>query len=129
MKTQLFAHHEQALRFREMRSQILTSNIANADTPNYKARDVEFRGVLDNARTTTISMARTHAGHTGSAQPNALGGKVMYRVPTQPSLDGNTVQTDVEQAEFAENAIKYRTTLAFLDGQIRGLRYAIKGTD
>ena len=64
------------------------------------------------------------------AHPQAsLGAERLYRVPMQPTLDGNTVETDVEQAAFAENAVRYRASLSFLDGQIKSLRYAIKGGD
>ena len=129
MKIQPFAHHEQALRFRGLRNQMLASNIANADTPNYKARDIEFGSALKNAQSGQLSLLKTTARHLSSEDANPLGVSVKYRVPTQPSLDGNTVQTDLEQAAFAENAVQYRTSLAFLDGQIRGLRYALRGTD
>jgi len=129
MKTQLFAQHEQALRFRETRNRILASNIANADTPNYKARDVEFGSALKNAQSGQLSLQKTSELHISSLNTNRIDAEVKYRVPTQPSLDGNTVQTDVEQAAFAENAVQYRTSLAFLDGQIRGIRYALRGSD
>ena len=129
MKIQPFAHHEQALRFRELRSQVLTSNIANADTPNYKARDIEFGDALKNAQTGQLSLQRTSNLHLSASNTNSAGADVKYRVPTQPSLDGNTVQADVEQAAFAENAVQYRASLTFLDGQIRGIRYALRGAD
>lgn len=129
MKIQPFAQHEQALRFRETRNRILASNIANADTPGYKARDVEFGSALKNAQSGQLSMRKTSDLHISGLSTNNIGAEVKYRVPTQPSLDGNTVQTDVEQAAFAENAVQYRTSLAFLDGQIRGIRYALRGAD
>lgn len=129
MDMQPFAHHEQALKFRAYRNEILSSNIANADTPNYKARDVDFSSALKGARTEQLSMTKTSEMHKSSWQAGRLGLNVQYRVPNQPTLDGNTVETDVEQAAFAENAVQYRATLAFLDGQIRGLRYALKGGD
>ena len=129
MNTQPFAHHEQALKFRELRNQVLSSNIANADTPNYKARDIDFGAVLKNAQFGQLSMTKTSEMHKTAWSTNRLGADIQYRVPMQPTLDGNTVETDVEQAAFAENAVQYRATLAFLDGQIRGLRYALKGGD
>lgn len=129
MKVQPFAHHEQALKFRELRNEVLASNIANADTPNYKARDIEFGSALKNAQSGMLSLQKTSTRHLSSGNANSVGATVKYRVPTQPSLDGNTVQTDVEQAAFAENAVQYRTSLTFLDGQIRGIRYALRGTD
>lgn len=129
MKTNLFANHEQALKFRALRNQVLSSNIANADTPNYKARDIDFGSALAKAQGGALSITKTSDLHQSSWNTNRLGAEVKYRVPMQPTLDGNTVETDVEQAAFAENAVQYRATLAFLDGQIRTLRYALKGGD
>ncbi len=123
------SQHEQALKFRAMRSEVLSSNIANADTPNYKARDIDFGQALKSARTDSIRMTTTSDLHKTGSGMETGSPKTMYRVPNQPSLDGNTVETDVEQAHFAENALQYRTSLAFLDGQIRSLRYALKGGD
>ena len=127
MDTPAISHFEQALRFRALRNQVLSSNIANADTPNYKARDVDFGEALNSARQESIGLTKTSDLHQRAWAMSTDGGKLKYRVPTQPSLDGNTVATDVEQAEFAENALQYRASLAFLDGSIRSLRYAIKG--
>jgi flagellar basal-body rod protein FlgB len=129
MDIQPFAQHEQALRFRALRNLVLTSNIANADTPNYKARDIEFSDVLNEARGGTLSMSKTSEMHR-DAWANSLQNPTMkYRIPTQSTLDGNTVEADVEQAAFAENAVQYRASLAFLNSQIRTLRYALKGGD
>lgn len=129
MKIQPFAHHEQALKLRELRNQVLSSNIANADTPNYKARDIDFGSALRNAKSGQLGLQRTSTLHQPAAGGNRLGVDIGYRIPTQPTLDGNTVETDVEQAAFAENAVQYRASLAFLDGQIRSLRYALRGSD
>ena len=129
MKTNLFANHEQALKFRALRNQVLSSNIANADTPNYKARDIDFGSALEKAQGGALSITKTSDLHQSSWNTNRLGAQVKYRIPMQPTLDGNTVETDVEQAAFAENAVQYRATLAFLDGQIRSLRYELKGGD
>jgi flagellar basal-body rod protein FlgB len=129
MDIQPFAQHEQALKFRALRNLVLTSNIANADTPNYKARDVEFSDILSEAKGGALSLHRTSDMHR-NAWSSALDNPTMkYRIPMQPTLDGNTVETDVEQAAFAENAVQYRASLAFLNGQIRTLRYALKGGD
>lgn len=129
MKIQPFANHEQALELRALRNKVLASNIANADTPNYKARDVDFGSALKSAQSGQLRLQKTSEMHQSSWNTEGVGSSVKYRIPTQPSLDGNTVQTDVEQAAFAENAVQYRASLAFLDGQIRGLRYALRGTD
>lgn len=117
--------HAEALQLRARRGEMLASNLANADTPNYKARDLDFRNVLSAARADT-ALATTHAGHL-RMQGEAGGAQTMYRVPGQSSLDGNTVDTQIEQAKFAENAVRYRTTLRFLGGRISGLMTAIKG--
>ncbi|MDH3352434.1 MAG: flagellar basal body rod protein FlgB [Gammaproteobacteria bacterium] len=129
MEINAIALHEQALKFRAQRNEVLSSNIANADTPNYKARDIDFGTALKDAQTNTISMKRTSELHQQAWGTARGGNRTMYRIPTQPTLDGNTVESDVEQAAFAENAIHYRASLAFLDGQIRTLRFAIKGGD
>jgi flagellar basal-body rod protein FlgB len=129
MKTNPFAIHEQALQFRAVRNRILSSNIANSDTPNYKARDIDFKSSLMKAQGKELSLTRSSDLHQQARNSNRLGVSVQYRVPMQPTLDGNTVETDVEQAAFAENAVQYRASLAFLDGQIRTLRFALKGGD
>ncbi len=122
-----FGLHETALKFRARRNQLLSSNIANADTPNYKARDIDFGTALKNAQQGGIGLERTSDLHIKSWGTARDGGEAMYRIPVQSSLDGNTVETDVEQAAFAENALKYRASLSFLDGKVRTLRFAIKG--
>lgn len=124
-----FAPFEQALALRALRNEVLSSNIANADTPNYKARDVDFGAALREARHAGLVMQKTNAMHRDLGDAESARAAVKYRVPTQPTLDGNTVETDVEQAAFAENALMYRASLQFLNGQIRTLRYAIKGSD
>ncbi len=129
MDFQSLGIHEQALKLRALRNQVLSSNIANADTPNYKARDMNFADALKGARSSRLELTTTAELHEKAWSTQRAGGRVMYRVPMQPTLDGNTVETDVEQAAFAENALKYRASLAFLDGKIRSLRFAIKGGD
>lgn len=129
MEFKALGHHEQALRFRALRNQVLSSNIANADTPGFKARDVTFRDALSNAQHGALSLQKTSELHQKAWSTSAAEGRLMYRVPTQPTLDGNTVETDVEQAAFAENALQYRASLAFLDGRIQTLKYALKGGD
>ena len=129
MKTNPFSNHEQALNLRALRTEILSSNIANADTPNYKARDFDFATAYRQAGDSRLRLRTTRAGHQPGAAAGAMGADVKYRVPMQPSLDGNTVEADVEQAQFAENTVRYRASLAFLSSRISGLRYAIKGGD
>lgn len=107
--------HADALRLRSQRLDIIASNIANAATPGFKARDLDFRAALDGARS---------AATTGVAAPVDV---LRYRVPVQTSLDGNTVELATEQTAFAENAVNYRATLSFLSGRIETLMAAIKG--
>jgi flagellar basal-body rod protein FlgB len=133
MKVQPFAQHVQALQIRELRNDVLSSNIANADTPNYKARDIDFSAALRGAQAGQLQgqlqLAKTDGAHSDPVGVSRFGTSVEYRTPSQPSLDGNTVETDVEQAAFAENAVQYRAALTFLNGQIRTLHLAIKGSD
>jgi flagellar basal-body rod protein FlgB len=129
MEIPAISQHEHSLRFRALRNQVLSSNIANADTPGYKARDLDFGSALKSARGESIGLTRTSDLHKQAWGTTTNGAKMMYRVPSQPTLDGNTVSMDVEQAAFAENALQYRASLAFLDGSIRTLKYAIKGSE
>ena len=109
------------------RSNLLASNLANADTPGFKARDVDFRRALQSAGDSQLAMKTTHRAHLGGPSSSSADAELLYRVPMQPSLDGNTVDSQVEQAQFAENAVRYQSTLTFLNGKFRGLRLAIKG--
>ena len=116
-----------ALELRSLRTQIIANNIANADTPNYKARDIPFETMLREAtQVSTGSMAATHPGHFGAAAPDVQE-TLLYRVPMLPSIDGNTVDGHVEQAEFADNALHFQASLRFLNGKFRGLISAIRG--
>lgn len=110
-----FGIHADALRLRAQRLDIIASNIANAATPGFKARDLDFRAALDQANS---------AGRAGLSAP---GSAIRYRVPVQTSLDGNSVELATEQTEFAENAVNYRATLSFLSGRIQTLMAALKG--
>ena len=130
----IFGIHEQALQVRSRRAQLLAANLANADTPNYKAKDLDWRAAmregLNPDRRFQIEMARTDARHLAvPANRDDLSNWLRYRQPTQPSLDGNTVETHIEKAQFMENAIQYQTTLEFINGRIKGLRKALKGSD
>ncbi len=109
------------------RSSLLASNLANADTPGFKARDIDFERALQRAGSNQLAMKTTHRSHLGGPASSDSDPELLYRVPTQPSLDGNTVDSQVEQAQFAENALRYQSTLTFLNGKFRGLRLAIKG--
>ncbi len=117
--------HEQALSIRARRLEVLARNIANADTPNYKARDLDFKALLAQAQGPQ-DLATTHAGHVGSAEPPGEDG-LRWRVPLNPSLDGNTVEISVEQAQYGQAASQYQATLSFLENRIGGLRKALRG--
>jgi flagellar basal-body rod protein FlgB len=109
------------------RSTLLASNLANADTPGFKARDIDFQAALQRANGAQLAMKTTHRSHLGGPASSNPDSEPLYRVPLQPSLDGNTVDSQVEQAQFAENALRYQSTLTFLSGKFRSLRLAIKG--
>ncbi len=109
------------------RSSVLASNIANADTPGYKARDIDFRSVLAKAGGQQLSLKTTQGAHLSGTSSSLSGAKLLYRTPNQPSIDGNTVNSQVETTEFTKNAMHYQSTLTFLNGKFKGLRLAIKG--
>ncbi|HTR01508.1 MAG TPA: flagellar basal body rod protein FlgB [Candidatus Acidoferrum sp.] len=116
-----------ALRLRSQRSEVLASNIANADTPNYHARDYDFKSVLRNALDGhTEGLTATDDKHLSLLDKAELG-QTLYRQPTKTKVNGNTVEEEVEQAAFSENAVQYQTSLQFLNGTLRTLRMAIKG--
>ena len=122
---QQFEVYSNALGIRNKLNEILASNIANAATPNYKARDVDFEVEL--ARVLSVGPLKTsNKGHISLASKN-LPGKVQYRDPLTPSMDGNTVELSVEQMEFAENSVRYQTTLNFINSKLTGLMSAIRG--
>lgn len=116
--------HAQALQLREKRNGVLASNIANAATPGFKARDMDFQAALSQA-VGSGTMETTHKNHMSVG--NAGGAGMLYRKPTTSSLDGNTVEIAVEQMEFAKNTTRYQSSLEFLNRKIRGLNRAIKG--
>ncbi len=121
--------HEQALYVRARRSSVIASNLANADTPNYKARDIDFKTVLKNLAGDTGPgrMLNTQPGHIQPAGSSVDDAELLYRYPYQPSIDGNTVDSQLEKSEFTQNALRYQATLQFLGGKIKGLMKAIKG--
>jgi len=129
--------HGQALTLRSQRHQLLASNIANADTPQYKARDFDFGQALAQATgaargtsTPQATDARHLAGGTaiaGSELRRAGSPDALYRTPEQPSIDGNTVDLNQERAQFADNAMRYEATLRFINGNVRNLLSAMRG--
>ncbi|MEA3142290.1 MAG: flagellar basal-body rod protein FlgB [Gammaproteobacteria bacterium] len=123
----IFGIHEQALLLGGQRVGILATNLANADTPNYKARDIDFSAVLAHSDATSLPMAVTDGAHfsmNDGAMPSA---DLKYRNPYQASLDGNTVEMPVEQAAFSENNVRYQASLGFINGTIAQMTLAING--
>ena len=141
----LFGIHEQALLLRGERTAVLAANLANADTPGYKARDINFASVLAGEEA-SLPLAAPRGGAVGSAATgmnspvsigtedgSALGGvldgsQLQYRVPYQPSADGNTVEAQVEQAAFAENTVRYQASLMFITRRVQALEAALTGS-
>jgi flagellar basal-body rod protein FlgB len=141
--------HAQALSLEAQRTELLAANLANADTPNYKARDIDFKSALAAAGAShgntsapgssgaTLAISTTNAAHLGAQGTDGtdgtdgadatLGGNLKYRVPMAASLDGNTVDTQLEQAAFAENAVRYQATLTFINARLKQLMTAITG--
>jgi len=119
-----FGIHEQAAAVRNKRMELIAANIANADTPHFKARDLDFKKIL--SASNPAPMAATNVRHfdTGEIEsPNAL----VYRVPYNSSVDGNTVEIAVEQAQYGQAAADYQATMQFLENRIAGIRKSLKG--
>ena len=121
-----FGIHEHAVAVRAYRASVLASNVANADTPHYNARDFDFRRVLRGVPGGT-PVARTHQGHLSAGSMATGGVDLLYRVPNQASMDGNTVDPHIELANYMNNALRYQASLRFLDGKIKGLMRALRG--
>ena len=117
----------EALNLRARRNELLASNIANADTPDFKARDIDFRAVMRNAGDEQLKLASTQTGHIATSADTYAGIPLKYRVPAQPSMDGNTVDMQREQAEFSKNSVLYQTTLEFLGKRFSGIKSTLRG--
>ncbi|MEO8628628.1 MAG: flagellar basal body rod protein FlgB [Betaproteobacteria bacterium] len=130
---QYLAKGTAALDLRVQRSEALASNIANADTPNYKARDFDFAATLRSkinggkVANAPLALMRTSAQHFASTSGSVGGANLQYRNPAQSSIDGNTVELDAELTRFTDNAVHYQVDLTFVSGQISGLQRAITG--
>lgn len=122
--------YTQALSLRTQRHQLLASNVANGDTPNYKARDIDFSKAMQQAvagRKGGFAMARTASGHLAGNPAGPGNGLVQFRKDVQSSVDGNTVDMDVERAQMAENAMQYEILTKLVGDRIQGMRTAIAG--
>ncbi|RUO35575.1 flagellar basal body rod protein FlgB [Aliidiomarina shirensis] len=123
--------NQDALRLRDQRQQVLANNIANADTPNFKARDFDFASELRKASAQNgqgqATLARTSAGHIGGSGMSASGvDNLQYRIPAQSRLDGNTVDMDMERSKFLDNSVRYQAELTFMNSRIKSLRSAMQ---
>ncbi len=124
-----FGLQESALRLRVERAGVLSSNLANADTPGYKARDINFHEALASQMSgqQTGRMAATRGGHIDQSSGMRPEHEFYYRMPTQPSIDGNTVEENTEHAEFMKNSLEFQSAFTFLNSRIKGLQKAIRG--
>ena len=118
--------HATSLTLRASRNDILASNIANAATPNYKARDLDFKAEFDRLEGIKGDLATTDPRHLPTIQFARMSA-LQYRVPINPAMDGNTVEMSVEQMQFSENVLRYQTSLSLINRKISGLTSAIKG--
>jgi len=117
--------HPQVMQLHAARAEILANNLANADTPHFKARDFDFQAVLEGESKRSMEMNVTSERHLrGSVQTDS---ELMFRNPYQPAIDGNTVDSQVEQTLYTENALRYNASFQFLNGSFKGLKGAIKG--
>lgn len=129
----IFGIHEQALLIRKERESILANNLANADTPNFKARDIDWRKEIKTAQDAMDTskfkpdLQMTNSRHIEASADMTTDDYLKYRVPSQPSLDGNTVEAHIEKAKFMENALQYQASLEFINGRISGIRAALTG--
>ncbi len=123
--------HEKALGFRAQRAEVLANNIANADTPNYKARDLDFASVLAEQSAKTqrgpVALNRTDSRHISAEGLAMADGALQYRTPLQPSIDQNTVDAQLEQSNYAENAVQFQASFTLLNSKFKGLIGALRG--
>jgi flagellar basal-body rod protein FlgB len=123
----LFGIHEQALLLQGQRIGVLATNMANADTPNYKSRDIDFSAVLAHTEDAPLALSATQEAHFTFNDPSGPSADLKYRNPYQASLDGNTVEMPVEQAAFSETNVRYQASLTFINLRIAQMQLAIAG--
>ena len=123
----IFGVHIQAVRVRGERAELLAQNMANVDTPGYKARDIDFQALISKQSADGSRLRTTSTTHISSSSQTADDANLKYRIPLQDSADGNTVDMQTERAEFMRNAMMYQTSLQFLNGRFKGLMTAIRG--
>jgi flagellar basal-body rod protein FlgB len=126
---QALQFQQTALQLREARQELIASNIANADTPNFQARDIDFSSALKNAlngNSRSVPLATSASQHMAGSSDAPLGAPLLYRSVVQPSADGNTVDMNVERAQFAENTIRHEASLRFVTQQIKDILTALQ---
>lgn len=129
----LMRFQQEALNLRAQRQNIIAANIANADTPGYQARDIDFSAELSKALTQgrasgeTLSLTTTSSRHIAAASTTEPATELLYHIPDQPAMDGNTVNMDRERTAFADNSLQYQTGLTLLSGQIKGMNTVLQG--
>lgn len=123
--------HEKALSFRTQRAEVLANNIANADTPNFKARDLQFASVLAEqsakGQRGAVSLNRTDSQHIAAEGLSAGDAGLAYRMPMSPSIDQNTVDLQIEQSNYAENSVQFQASFTLLNSKFKGLTSALRG--
>ena len=130
--TELFGIHDEVLQLRVKRARLLANHIVNADTPGFKAADIDFKAALaqalpDDSLGKSLSITANQNGHLTGFNQNSLGADLVYRVNVQPTLDGNTVDANVEKAQYMRNAQRMQATLRFLEDRVNGIRNALRG--
>ncbi len=126
-----FGLNAQSVLARSKRAETLASNIINADTPNYKAKDLDFNNILNSNKNVSlfkrVSVNTTHTAHITTNKNNLFSSQTKFRIPEHSSLDGNTVDPHVEKSKFAENAVRYQISLSMLNNKIQGLISTLRG--
>lgn len=118
--------HERALNLRSQRSEVLANNIANADTPGYKAKDIDFKEILRNTSESMENMRTTNASHISDDYDESGNAELKFKNPLQPSVDGNTVEVHEEKAEFLKNALQFQASFRFLNEKVKGIKAALR---
>ena len=127
MADDIFGVSENALQLCEQRAALITNNIVNSSTPHFKAKDINFQKALQASTSDSVSLTTTNAGHIPLQTAEGGNANTMYRVPNQQSLDGNTVDDEIERKNFIENALRYQVNLTFVQNKTEQLMHAIKG--
>lgn len=118
--------HPKALEYRSKRAEVIANNLVNADTPGYQARDMRFDDVMKSATVQSVNLRTTRSGHM-SGRLDSPSNELLYRTPLQPSVDGNTVDADIEETNYMRNALEFQASFTFLNSKFRGLSNAIRG--